>query len=119
MGISETFAERLKSLRGKLSQTAFARLLGIENPPTYQRYEKGRIPDAEILCRIASQFGVSVDWLLGVSQEKTTPMVVREGQAHYGAAMNLQEIVTQLSKITGRSEDDVRKKISELITEGL
>lgn len=111
MELSETFAERLKELRGKRSQADFARLLGIANPPTYQRYEAGRIPDPEILCQIANQFGVTVDWLLG---RDTPHAVVKEAGVEY-AVRSLPRLIDELAKLLGVAESEVRKKVTEII----
>lgn len=61
------FCTRLKERRGDLTQAAFARQLGM-NQQTYQRYETGvREPDLETLHQIGVCCGVSIDWLLGLS----------------------------------------------------
>ena len=61
------FSERLKLLRGKETQTTFAKRLGIKQV-TYGRYELGtREPDLDTLIRIGLVLNVSIDWLLGVS----------------------------------------------------
>jgi transcriptional regulator with XRE-family HTH domain len=61
------FCTRLRERRGELSQVAFARQLGM-NQQTYQRYETGvREPDLETLHQIGVCCGVSIDWLLGLS----------------------------------------------------
>ena len=63
---SKIFSERLRQLRGRLTQAEFARKLGIASQQTYGNYEKGRrVPKPPILQRIAQRCGVSIDWLLG------------------------------------------------------
>lgn len=55
--------ERLKKLRGNLSQREFAKKIGLPHK-TYQRYEYGEgIPKAQALYKIAEKESVSVDWL--------------------------------------------------------
>lgn len=67
------FCSRLKERRGQLTQAAFAKQLGM-NQQTYQRYESGvREPDLETLHQIGVLTGVSVDWLLGLSDRPPTP----------------------------------------------
>ena len=67
----KVFCDRLKELRGATSQKAFASLLKL-NQQTYQRYESGvREPDLETLHLIGVSFGVSIDWLLGLSDART------------------------------------------------
>lgn len=67
---------RFRELRRKkrMSQKQFAELLGISQT-NYGRYETGtRQPDAELLIKIADQFGVSIDYLIGRCD---TPYYVR------------------------------------------
>ena len=62
------FCDRLRETRGNASQKAFAEILGL-NQQTYQRYASGvREPDIENLHRIGVSCGVSIDWLLGLSE---------------------------------------------------
>lgn len=59
------FAARLRELRGDVSQAAFARKIGVSQQ-NLNRYEAGLvIPRGHILRIIATQCGVSIDWLLG------------------------------------------------------
>lgn len=50
-------------LTGARGKAAFARQLGI-SPTTYQSYEGGRVPPADVLVRIADVADVSLRWLL-------------------------------------------------------
>lgn len=72
MKIHETrLAEALKQIRGSIPQTAFSRNLGIPQQ-TYSRYESGvSEPSLGMLCKIARHFGVSTDWLLGLTDSRT------------------------------------------------
>jgi transcriptional regulator with XRE-family HTH domain len=61
------FKERFRVLRGEkaLSMEALGKELGVTKG-TISRYENGgREPDFDMLCRIADFFGVSIDYLLG------------------------------------------------------
>lgn len=65
--------ERLKELRAArgLLQKDVAAVLGIDRT-TYVKYEKGQSePSFDILTKLADYFGVSVDYLLGKSKEKS------------------------------------------------
>lgn len=67
------FATRLRELRNgaKISQAELAKSLGIVKS-TLGLYETGdTVPDARTLCAIARYFGVSSDWLLGLSKNPT------------------------------------------------
>lgn len=61
---------RLKELRGSLSQAKFASDLGLPQQ-TYANYETGRSEvGLSLLCDIASRYGVTTDWLLGLNDSK-------------------------------------------------
>lgn len=67
----ENFAERLKTCRKKsnLSQQETAKLLGI-GCTTYRRYEYGdRLPVLDDAAKMAQLFGVSLDYLAGLTEE--------------------------------------------------
>lgn len=66
------FETRLKSLRNErnLNQSEVAEELGIART-TYANYEQGtRFPGKENLIAIAEYFGVSIDYLLGETDEQ-------------------------------------------------
>lgn len=66
------FPERLKALRleAKLTQKQIAEKLEV-NQPQYARWENGgRTPSKETLQKFADFFDVSVDYLLGNTNEK-------------------------------------------------
>lgn len=76
----QIFCDRLKSVRGGRTLKEVASLLGI-NYQNYQRYESGeREPDLAMLHHIGVTFGVSVDWLLGLSDAASSDFagVVRD-----------------------------------------
>ena len=70
-----TLRERLTDLRKeklKLTQTEFAKYVGISTS-SVGLYETGeRIPDAETLYKISSKCNISTDYLLGISEYKNT-----------------------------------------------
>ena len=66
-------SERLLALRQErgLSQKNLVKEMGFALN-TYVRYERGeRVPDADVLVRIADFYGVSLDYLVGRSEERT------------------------------------------------
>ena len=66
------FSERFAQLRGERTQGEFADYLGISRP-TVSFYENGtRLPDAFVLQQISEKCQVSSDWLLGISDVKST-----------------------------------------------
>jgi len=59
--------DRIRQLRleNNLTQTQFASLFGLYDS-TISQYENGkRVPEYDIIIKIANKFNVSVDWLLG------------------------------------------------------
>ena len=66
------FAERLQELRRErhVTQKSMAEFLGIQMR-SYQSYEGGdRRPDYEKLVALADYFGVTTDYLLGLSDQR-------------------------------------------------
>lgn len=75
----ETFCLRLRELRGSENQTNFAKAIGLRQT-TYSNFERGtREPGLQIVGEIATRFGVSVDWLLGLDSHSRTTSVVATG----------------------------------------
>ena len=71
------FAARFGELRGERTQAEFAQFLGISRA-TVGFYENGeRIPDALVLRQIAERCGVATDYLVGLSDMKTTDRDLR------------------------------------------
>jgi len=69
--IQKTFGDRLLALLNErgLSKSDLARHLNVL-PSTVSRYTNGRVPEAETLDRIARFFGVTVDYLLGRTNDR-------------------------------------------------
>jgi transcriptional regulator with XRE-family HTH domain len=72
--LSKLFRERLKMLIGRsgLNQSAFAATVGIDRSALSQLIAgtSTRLPRAETLLNIAAEHKVSLDWLLGLSQDE-------------------------------------------------
>ena len=80
--LSTIFRERLKMLltRSDLNQSAFATAVGIDRSALSQLLSGAstRLPRAETLLNIAAEFKVSLDWLLGLSQDEGLTGEIRE-----------------------------------------
>lgn len=80
--LSEVFRQRLKALvqRSGLNQSAFAASVGIDRSALSQLLSGAttRLPRAETLLTIASTRNVSLDWLLGLSQDEGVTGEIRE-----------------------------------------
>ena len=69
--MNKQFVTRLKELRGSMSQDEFASIIGAKQT-SYSSWERGiKEPSISNLLKIASTLGVSSDWLLGLSDERT------------------------------------------------
>ncbi len=98
MPVTPQFPQKLKKLReeANLTQTQLADKILVSRG-AISFYENGdRIPDIEVLARIANEFHVSTDWLLGLSETKSTDAQMRQVCDFTGlsehAITNLHEI---------------------------
>lgn len=104
------FAQRLKQLRKqkKLTQTELANELNLSHGAIAMWETDKRQPDNETLIRLADFFGVSVDYLLGRSEEKTPPDDdLSEGEK------KLVELATYL---TDEEREEIIKYIDYLVS---
>lgn len=69
-----TFKDRLRELRGQRTQKEMAALLGTKTN-NYNNWENGREPNYSMLQKIAKLHGVTVDYLVGYSDEKNPEMM--------------------------------------------
>jgi transcriptional regulator with XRE-family HTH domain len=104
--------QRIKQIRGNLTQTEFARVLGIKKQNYISRYETSRIPTHEILLKIAEQGGVTVDWLLtGKSEGKKAGFETRESSPVYG----LNRIDRKINELYMRLQPNDKKVVLRLL----
>ena len=85
--VSAVFAERLRLLRKErnLTQEQLALEIGVERSSIGKYEGKSRvIPSEDVKCKIAEFFGVSIDYLLGYSDNRTP--------AQYGFSLSDHEI---------------------------
>ncbi len=68
----ETLGDKIKLLRNKLTQEELAALLNVDRSTLASWEVNRREPDIATLCRIATFFQVSVDWLVNHTFEKVT-----------------------------------------------
>lgn len=76
--MNKNFSERLKNLRKETSKTQgeIAQILGIQRS-SYGEYERGiNRPTAETLFKIADLYGVTVDYLAGMTQRREPEPVI-------------------------------------------
>lgn len=109
---------RLKIARENknLTQMEVAKKLGISNG-TLSGYERNyRDPDTETLAKLAELYGVSVDWLTGITDTPQTHDEVRESGVEY----NIQKISDFYRKLASKYNIDIdnennRRKLEQLI----
>lgn len=114
------FSERLRSLRANQSQTSFAKILGIPQT-TYSNFERGvREPGLEFLGEISTRLGVSLDWLLGLSDSQTSPRVTATGGSAAAANGSTATVSTgssaDVSRLIGIIES--QQRVIETLTGG-
>jgi transcriptional regulator with XRE-family HTH domain len=64
------FSQRMRLLRGDISQAKAARKLGVSQQ-AWGKYETSSTsPSGESITQICSKFNVSADWLLGLSERR-------------------------------------------------
>ena len=100
---------RMKLLREQhnLSQTDLARILNISRQ-SYNFYEnEKRDPDTEMLIRIADFFNVSLDYLLGRTNDPS-PLTQEKTPSYQ------EEVIQELEDITPEMASEVRQFISYL-----
>ena len=69
----ETIGDRIREIRGDLSQKAAAISTGIHQQ-VWNRYEKDQTsPASDSIIKICNTFKCSADWLLGLSKNKAPP----------------------------------------------
>ena len=69
--MNQTFCSHLKNLRNgrQMTQTTLSQAIGIDQC-TISNYERGTtIPPLDTAAEIAAFFGVSLDWLCGLSTQ--------------------------------------------------
>lgn len=99
-GCKEIFAERLKKLRSEsgLSQEKLARELGISKGSLgfYETYKN--TPDIEVLNSVAKYFNVSTNYLLGISENKTTNAELQDVCDYTGLSENAIEYIKSINE---------------------
>lgn len=77
MAAEKKINQRLLSLRGKMSQSAFAEKLGISQR-VYSNYENGQELKSGIIRTICRECGCSAEWLLGFADHSVESLSQQE-----------------------------------------
>ncbi|NLM59803.1 MAG: helix-turn-helix transcriptional regulator [Clostridium sp.] len=115
-----SFGKKLRSLREekRLSQVELSKKLNVTSQALSQ-YELGkRIPDAEMIIRIADFFDVSVDYLLDRTNERITVDNIKAILASDSAfARALDKLTTrkELQELFKITKDLSRERVEQII----
>ena len=88
----EKFSYRLTVLldENNMTQTQLAKKIGTSNVTICRYLTCERIPRLDVVTKIASVFNVSLDYLLGLSDDKIVP--VSEESSDLGIAMSISKL---------------------------
>lgn len=110
----------INDLRKKsgLSQKEFAGLFNVHQTAVSQ-WETGKTtPDKETLIKIADYFGVSIDYLLGNTEQKEKPLVNEDEELteYLDELKNRPEMKMLFSLAKGATKEDVEKAVKIIET---
>ncbi len=102
----EAIGQRLRELRGELTQTEFADKMGVVSK-TVRRYETGEtLPDGAFLLRLKTIFNADPTWvLLG---EPALPQKVPPVDQHKDMLENYQDAISSITEIIANLEKGKR-----------
>ena len=98
--------DRLLALRKdrRITQRKLAVDLGIDQA-SISSYESGKYyPTVEVLIKIANYFGVSTDYLLGLSDTKTAAETAQDGQSAYVTSLLSSLSAQHRERVIGYAE---------------
>ncbi len=99
------FCERLKELRGDRSQKEIAELIGVSRA-TVAFYEDGtRHPNADTLKKMSDLFGVSMDYLTGVTNAKDRNEDIQAMSAYTGLS---DQALYKLNQLKRENSESIR-----------
>lgn len=108
------FGNILRQLREEkeLSQVELAKKLNITSQSLSQYELSKRMPDIEMVNRLADFFNVSVDYLLGrIDVKDSSILSVKEDENKFGIH---NEIVNEIEKLSPESQEDLEAYIKLL-----
>lgn len=115
---SKFLGKRLKSLRGTKTQEEVSEKIGISRA-SYSHYENDRVePDAEILSKMADVYNVTVDYLLGRTDNKQPINTVVVAGQEVNLSIEELHLFNELKKHPIMFHDlatDPERKVKELI----
>lgn len=106
------FTERFRELQRDRSNTEFAEFLGISRQTVGFYCNGDRIPDAMTLKQIAEKCNVSTDWLLGLSDVRSTDADIRKVCKYTGLS---EKAVSIISQVLNSPESSLADILSDFI----
>lgn len=110
-------ADRIKKLRKKkgVSQLQLAEAIGVKKN-TVSTWERGtRKPDLNALCLLSEYFDVSLEYLLGTSDEEETRFKPSQEDLDFYALSEKADEIKESTELLCRLSDKSRKIVEELI----
>ena len=105
--------DRLRELRGNITQTQFAKNIGV-TAGNYSKWERGEtIPDYKTLIRIANYHNVSLDYLTGRTNYKDTDY--KNTSIDTGLTENALKGLSQLKKSSETGQIDLLTVLNRLL----
>lgn len=105
--------DRLRELRGSVTQTQFARDIEV-NPGNYSKWERGEtIPDYKTLIKIADYHHVSLDYLTGRTNYKDTDY--KSTSIDTGLTENALKGLSQLKESSETGQIDLLAVLNRLL----
>ena len=110
--VLEGLSSRLLELRGSSTQIEFSQSIGVKQQ-TYAQWELGhRQPKIQELIRLALHFGVSTDWILGLSNDSEGRVAISQNGVRQkvlelksdaeGIAESAKELLSRIDKMEQR-----------------
>tara|TARA_Y100001933_G_scaffold239380_1_gene263874 strand:+ start:500 stop:886 length:387 start_codon:yes stop_codon:yes gene_type:complete len=112
--------QRIKTLRKEQSMTQqeFAEIFSIGSKSRVSSYESGiNNPDDDLKIKIADYFGVSMDWLLGRTNDRTGTITIKNSENKDSTGDKILRVLEEEGLI--QPGGDVPDDIADDILEGL
>ena len=119
----DTFGNRLKSLRKtkNLTQEELAKLLNVAKGTVSNWENENRFPDKDMLNKIADTFKVSMDYLLGRTNEEkltiATPNITKKDIKDHNTFMEDAKALFMNDDVAEEDLEKIYRDISELYWE--
>ncbi len=105
---------RIEQLMGTMSQKDFADSIGTVQS-NISRIKNGAPPSAGLLLAIADQYNVSVDWLLGRTEEEKVVTAPRGSSTTYADVMTILDILFKRNTIETKVDENGKEITSEIV----